>query len=52
MKFFRLLQQMWMLCRERRRLFLVPVVALLLILGTVILLAEGSVIAPFIYTLF
>jgi len=31
---------------------LIPAIAILLVLGTVIVLVEGSVIAPFIYTLF
>jgi hypothetical protein len=37
---------------RRKRYWLVPAIAILLVLGTVIVLVEGSVIAPFIYTLF
>jgi hypothetical protein len=36
----------------RKRYWLLPVVLILLIVGGLLLLAEGSVIAPFIYTLF
>jgi hypothetical protein len=37
---------------QRKRFWLLPVIAILLVLATVIVLVEGSVIAPFIYTLF
>jgi hypothetical protein len=37
---------------SRKRFWLVPLVVLLLLLGTVMVLAEGSAVAPFIYTLF
>ncbi|HEY1584104.1 MAG TPA: DUF5989 family protein [Polyangia bacterium] len=37
---------------RRKRFWLIPAIAILLVLGTVIVLVEGSVIAPFIYTLF
>ena len=38
--------------RVRRKLWLLPVVLLLLAVGMVIALAQGSALAPFIYTLF
>jgi hypothetical protein len=37
---------------RRKRYWLVPAIVLLLLLGTILVLVEGSVIAPFIYTLF
>ncbi len=37
---------------RRKRFWLLPAIALLVVLGTVLVLVEGSVIAPFIYTLF
>ncbi len=37
---------------RRKRFWLVPAIAILLVVGTVLVLVEGSVIAPFIYTLF
>ena len=36
---------------RRKRFWLIPAIAVLLVLGTVIVLVEGSVIAPFLYTL-
>jgi hypothetical protein len=36
----------------RKKYWLLPVILILLIVGGLLLLAEGSVIAPFIYTLF
>ena len=44
--------ELWRFLRARRKLWLTPLIILLLAIGTVIFLAEGSVIAPFIYTLF
>jgi hypothetical protein len=38
--------------RSRKKLWLVPVVLTMLLLGGALLLAQGSVVAPFIYTLF
>ena len=38
--------------RQHKRFWLLPVIVVLLALGVVLVLAEGSVIAPFIYTLF
>ncbi len=37
---------------RRKRFWLVPAIAILLVVGTVLVLVEGSAIAPFIYTLF
>jgi hypothetical protein len=37
---------------KRKRFWLLPAIVILLLIGTVIVLVEGSVIAPFIYTLF
>ena len=38
--------------RERKKFWLVPVIAILLVLGLVIVFGGASAIAPFIYTLF
>jgi hypothetical protein len=37
---------------ERKKYFLIPIVALLLLMGMVLIFSQGSVIAPFIYTVF
>jgi len=37
---------------QRKRYWLLPMVLVLVALGTILMLSEGSVVAPFIYTLF
>jgi hypothetical protein len=44
--------ELWQFMRERKKLWLMPLVLLLLVFGGLVFLAKGSVIAPFIYTLF
>jgi len=36
----------------RKKLWLIPIMTVLLVIGGLLLLAQGSVVAPFIYTLF
>ena len=38
--------------RVRKKLWLAPIIIVMLILGGLLILAQGSVVAPFIYTLF
>ena len=38
--------------RQRRKLWLAPVIFGLLVLGGLLILAKGSAVAPFIYTIF
>jgi Family of unknown function (DUF5989) len=49
---FDLLGDLWGFMRERKKFWLMPVILILLLLGGLLVLAEGSAIAPFIYTLF
>jgi hypothetical protein len=44
--------ELWMFMRERKKLFLFPVIFLLVLLGAILVMTQGSVVAPFIYTLF
>jgi hypothetical protein len=46
------LAELWDFLRVRKKLWLVPVIALMLIFGTLLILAQSSAVAPFIYTLF
>jgi len=46
------LRDMWGFMRERKKFWLAPIILVMLLLGVLIVLAEGSAIAPFIYTLF
>ena len=38
--------------RERKKYWLLPIIVMLAVFGGLIILAKGSVVAPFIYTLF
>jgi Family of unknown function (DUF5989) len=46
------LQQIWSLARQRKKIFLIPLVAVLVVIGGLLVVAQGSVVAPFIYALF
>ena len=46
------LKELWTFLRVRKKLWLVPIIIVMLILGGLLILAQGSVVAPFIYTLF
>ena len=46
------LTELWEFMRERKKFWLAPIVLMLLLLGGLIVLTEGSAVAPFIYTLF
>ena len=45
-------KDMWGFMRERKKFWLAPVIVIMLLLGALIVLAQGSAVAPFIYTLF
>ena len=47
-----ILKELWNFLRVRKKLWLAPIIIVLVILGGLIILAQGSVVAPFIYTLF
>ena len=47
-----LLKDLWAFMKERKKFWLAPIIIMLLLLGTLIVLAQGSAVAPFIYTLF
>lgn len=47
-----LFRDLFAFMRERKKYWLLPVVVILVLLGGLIVLAQGSAIAPFIYTLF
>ena len=46
------LGELWEFMRERKKFWLAPIIIMLLLLGGLIILSEGSAFAPFIYTLF
>jgi hypothetical protein len=44
--------ELWMFMRERKKFWLLPIVLVLLIFGGLVVLTQGTAVAPFIYTLF
>ena len=44
--------QMWRFLEARRKFWLLPIILVTVLLGGLLVLAQGSVVAPFIYTLF
>jgi hypothetical protein len=47
-----ILAELWAFLRTRKKVWLVPIVIVMLLFGGLLLLAQTSAIAPFIYTLF
>ena len=46
------LSELWKFMRVRKKYWLMPVVAMMILLGGLLILVEGSAVAPFIYTIF
>jgi hypothetical protein len=46
------LKELWAFLRIRKKLWLLPIIIVMVLLGGLLVLAQGSVVAPFIYTLF
>jgi hypothetical protein len=44
--------ELWEFLRTRKKVWLTPIVLLMLVFGGLVVLTKGSAIAPFIYTLF
>ena len=49
---FDLLKDLWEFLKVRKKFWLAPIILVLVLLGALIVLSEGSAVAPFIYTLF
>lgn len=46
------LAEIWLFLRERKKFWLLPIILVCLVIGGLLVLAQGSAVAPFIYTLF
>jgi hypothetical protein len=44
--------QFWDFARENKKLWLLPIAVVLVVTGLLLVLTQGSAVAPFIYTLF
>ena len=49
---WRLIGELWKYMKVRKKFWLLPIIVTLLLVGGLIFFTQGSVIAPFIYTLF
>ncbi|QWE12816.1 DUF5989 family protein [Polynucleobacter sp. AP-Titi-500A-B4] len=46
------LKELWSFLNKRKKLWLLPIIIVMVLLGALLIFAQGSVLAPFIYTLF
>ena len=47
-----LVREFWMFMKVRKKFWLLPIILMMLLVGTLLVFAEGSALAPFIYTIF
>ncbi len=47
-----LVKELWLFMRARKKYWMIPILVVVGLLGMLIVLAEGSAVAPFIYTIF
>ena len=47
-----LMSELWGFMRQRKKWWLLPVIIVMVIVGTLLVFAQGSALAPFIYTIF
>jgi hypothetical protein len=48
----RVMSELWELMRQNKKYWLAPIIIVLVLVGFLLVLAKGSAVAPFIYTLF
>jgi hypothetical protein len=46
------IKEFWLFLRERKKFWLLPIILVLALVGSLLVLAQGSAVAPFIYTIF
>jgi hypothetical protein len=46
------LKELWSFLKVRKKFWLLPIIIIMLLLGVLLIFAQGSAVAPFIYTLF
>jgi hypothetical protein len=47
-----LFRELWAFMRERKKWWLMPVILVMVVVGALLVFAQGSALAPFIYTIF
>jgi hypothetical protein len=45
-------RELWLFMRDRKKFWLLPILLVMLVVGALLVFAQGSVLAPFIYTIF
>jgi hypothetical protein len=46
------LAELWMFLRVRKKFWLLPIIVMMVVFGGLVVLSQGSAVAPFIYTIF
>ncbi|HEV7594030.1 MAG TPA: DUF5989 family protein [Gemmatimonadaceae bacterium] len=46
------IKELWAFMRERKKLWLAPIIILFVLIGGILVLAQGTALAPFIYSIF
>jgi hypothetical protein len=47
-----LVRELWLFMRERKKFWLLPILLVMVMVGMLLVFAQGSALAPFIYTIF
>ena len=47
-----IVRELWLFMRVRKKWWLLPIIVVLLVVGALLIFAQGSALAPFIYTIF
>ncbi|MEQ8195263.1 MAG: DUF5989 family protein [Rhodospirillales bacterium] len=46
------LAELWLFLRVRKKFWLLPIIVMMVVFGGLVVLSQGSAVAPFIYTIF
>ena len=46
------LSELWLFLRVRKKMWLLPILIMMVVFGGLIILTKGTAVAPFIYTIF
>ncbi len=46
------ISELWTFLRERKKFWLLPIIVMMAVFGGLVVLSQGSAVAPFIYTIF
>ena len=47
-----ILKEIWFFLRVRKKLWLAPIIIVMMLLGSLLIFTKGSIVAPMIYTIF